>query len=281
MVATRAFLAAVFAMGLTCCGTRVQEPDGRVVLPNIKLPGCDSPRCSLIWPDKSSAPNPAYPKHVSVDLENGSIRAVMAIYDQSVTIEEIKGAVDQRYGKWALPTSDPHSHMRLWRVEPEKFAISLFDDDDGTKSLFYFAFRPNAQVYQDMMNAMIQNSNGYEEAAGGLRFMRPTAKDATVANDLSQALVGEEITIRGKFSLWGKFGPYVELDNHQAVYLVPRGSFGWGAPYAEIEGKHVAATGFLAFYKAPPYKPTKRTVAHAPDYFYFDAETTKLRLISP
>jgi hypothetical protein len=258
----------------------VQESDGRVVLPNIKLTGCNSPRCSLIWPDKSSPANPAYPKQLSVDLDNGLIRAVKATYDKSVTMDEIKAAVDQRYGKWALATSNTNSHMRLWRVEPEKFAISLFDDDDGTKTLFYFAFRRNGQVYQDMMNAIIQNSNGYEAAAGELRFMRPTPKDATSANELSQALVGEEITVHGKFSLAGKFGPYVELDN-QAVYLVPRGSFAWGAPYSEIEGKVVAATGFLEFYEAPPFKPAKRAVAHAPDYFYFGAETVKLRLISP
>ena len=132
-----------------------------------------------------------------------------------------------------------------------------------------------------MMNAMIQDYNGYEAAAGGLRFMRPTPKDATLAKELSPALVGDEITVHGKFSLLGKLGPYVELDNHQAVYLVSRGSFGWGAPYSEIDGKLVAATGFLDFYKAPPYKPKKWLVQRAPDHFYFDAETTRLRLISP
>jgi hypothetical protein len=41
--------------------------------------------------------------------------------------------------------------------ETEKFAISLFEDQDGTKSLYYLAFRPNAEAYQDMMKAMIQN----------------------------------------------------------------------------------------------------------------------------
>jgi hypothetical protein len=285
MVATRAFLTSVFGIvltiGLTCCGTSVQKPDGRVVLPNVKLTGCDSPRCSLIWPDKSSAANPAYPKHVSVDLENGSIRAVKAIYDQSVTMDEIKAALDQRYGKWALATSNPDPHLRLWRVEPEKFAISLFDDDDGTTTLHYVAFRENAQAYQDMINAMIQDYNGSEAAAGWLRLMRPAPKDPTVVNDLSPALVGKEITVHGKFSSAGKLGPYVEVANHQEVYLISRGSFAWGGPYTEIEGKLVSATGFLHFYKAPPFKPAKRAVAWPYDHFYFDAETVKLRLISP
>jgi hypothetical protein len=282
MVATRAFLTSVFGIvltiGLTCCGTSVQKPDGRVVLPNIKLTGCDSPRCSLIWPDKSLAANPAYPKHVSVDVDNSSIRAVMAIYDQSVTLDEIKAAVDQRYGKWALAASDPNSHMRLWRVEPEKFAISLFEDANGTKQLFYFAFRPNSQVYQDMMNAMIQDYSDFEAAAHGQRIPRSTPEAATVTNEVSRALIGKQITIHGRFSLDGKIAPAsVELDNHQVVYL--RGSWGWGEPYFDMEGRRVAVTGYLALYKSPPAKPTKWAVARLPDHYYFEPQTAPVRLI--
>ena len=113
---------------------------------------------------------------------------------------------------------------------------------------------------------------------------RPRPGVATPASDvvsqLSQALVGKQITIRGRFSLWGKFGPYVLLDNQDGVYLVSKTSFTGGNPYSEMEGKLVAATGTLRFYHAPPAKPTRRAVARPPDYFYFEAETTQLRLIS-
>ncbi len=102
-------------------------------------------------------------------------------------------------------------------------------------------------------------------------------------DEVSQTLIGKQITIRGKFSLTGKIGPYVALDERQEVYLVHKGSFTWGKPYSEMDGKLVAATGTLRFYHAPPTEPTDRPVpvARPFDYFYFEVETTRLQLIDP
>ena len=99
------------------------------------------------------------------------------------------------------------------------------------------------------------------------------------SNQVSQTLVGKQITIRGKFSLGGKIGPHILLDNRQEVYLVPTGSFMWGQPYSEMDGKHVAATGILRFYQDVP--TPDRKIQHPPDHFYFEAETAQLRLIGP
>ena len=71
------------------------------------------------------------------------------LYDQPTTIDEVKAAVDERYGKWAQPEFGS-SPLRIWRVEPEKFAIqlSVADKKDekrniaeaGTKQAIYIAF---------------------------------------------------------------------------------------------------------------------------------------------
>jgi hypothetical protein len=95
-------------------------------------------------------------------------------------------------------------------------------------------------------------------------------------DEVSETLIGQRIIIRGKFSLWGKIGPYVALDERQEVYLVHKGPFKWGKAYSEMEGKRVAARGILRFYHAPPVEPTERTVAHAPDYFYLEVESVHL-----
>ena len=117
--------------------------------------------------------------------------------------------------------------------------------------------------------------------AGGCDHPRSTPEAATATSyEVLPTLIGKQVTIRGKFSLWGKFGPYVLLDNQHGVYLVPKGSFTWGKPYSEMEGKLVAATGTLCFYHAPDAEPADRAVARAPDYFYLEAETAQLRLIS-
>jgi hypothetical protein len=113
---------------------------------------------------------------------------------------------------------------------------------------------------------------------------RSTPKGAIAASDelsqVSPTVIGKQITIRGQFSLLGKIGPYVLLDSQQAVYLVSRGSFTWGKPYSEMEGKLVAATGTLRFFHAPDAKPAdSRAIARPPDYFYFEGETAQVRLI--
>jgi len=116
----------------------------------------------------------------------------------------------------------------------------------------------------------------------GCRDHRSTPDGVVVArNEVSHALIGKQITIHGKFSLLGKVGPYVVLDNQQVVYLVSMGSFTWGAPYSEMEGKRVAASGVLRFFHLPDTAPADQAKAVPPDYFYFEAETTQLRLSSP
>ena len=117
--------------------------------------------------------------------------------------------------------------------------------------------------------------------AEGCDHRRSTPKDATAASyEVSRTLIGKQVTIRGTFSLRGVVGPYVLLRNQQVIYLVPKRSFTWGEPYSEMEGKLVAATGTLRFYHSPDAKPVNQDIAREPDYFYFEAETTQLGLIS-
>ena len=87
--------------------------------------------------------------------------------------------------------------------------------------------------------------------AGGCNHPRQTQEAATTASnevsEVSSALVGKPITIRGKFSLMGDVGPFISLDHQQEVYLVSSRSFTWAKPYSEMDGKLVTATGILRF----------------------------------
>jgi hypothetical protein len=119
--------------------------------------------------------------------------------------------------------------------------------------------------------------------AGGCDHPRSTPEGATVTKEVSPALVGSQITIRGTFSRRCKVPVCILLDNQQAVDIEPRGS-SWREPesYSEMEGKLVTATGILRFYHNDA-KPTALPVAVARpvDHFYFEAETAQLRLIRP
>jgi len=122
--------------------------------------------------------------------------------------------------------------------------------------------------------------------AGGCSGPRSIPEGATAAskgateasNEVSQALIGKQITIRGRL-LFGKSGLFIALDNQQEVDLVFRESSTTEVPYSEMHGKRVAATGILKFYKAPPAVPTPRPVQRLPDFYYFNLETTQIRLI--
>jgi len=93
-----------------------------------------------------------------------------------------------------------------------------------------------------------------------------------------RSLIGQQVTLRGEFSLRGKVGPFVLIDG-RPVYLVAKGSFGWGQPYSKMEGRRVTVTGKLKFYRSPARsEPGDSVAAGIPEYFYFEAESAIVRL---
>ena len=113
---------------------------------------------------------------------------------------------------------------------------------------------------------------------GGCNHPHSTPEDATaVSHEVSQTLVGRQITIRGKFASLVKGDPYVVLDNQQEVWIGPREST-LEDTYSRMDGKLVEATGTLRFSHNPA--PVDETRQREPDHFYFEAKTTQLRLVS-
>jgi len=113
---------------------------------------------------------------------------------------------------------------------------------------------------------------------GGCNHTPSTTEDAAaVSHEVSQTLVGSQITIRGKFSSLVKGDPYVVLDNQQEVWIGPRESR-LEDTYSRMDGKLVEATGTLRFYHNPA--PVDETIQREGDHFYFETKTTQLRLVS-
>jgi hypothetical protein len=85
-----------------------------------------------------------------IDMNQSCLYGMTALYDKSVPVGDVKAAIDERYGKWAVPLEDPSGPVKLWRVQPEKFAIQLSVGDKttekmniadvGTKQAIYIAF---------------------------------------------------------------------------------------------------------------------------------------------
>jgi len=72
----------------------------------------------------------------------------MAHYDKSVSMDDLKAAIDERYGKWAV--AGPPTMQ--WRVISEKFVIQLWAENEqpanaddmelGTKTVVYLSIDP-------------------------------------------------------------------------------------------------------------------------------------------
>ena len=126
-----------------------QENGSRIVLPNPHLLRCKSSDCFQLWLERPAEPNAVFPKQLVIDMNQNCLYGMTVLYDKSIPLDDVKAAIDERYGKWAV-AGLANSRGKIWRVEPEKFAIqlSIADKKDekmniaeaGTKRAIYIAF---------------------------------------------------------------------------------------------------------------------------------------------
>ena len=119
----------------------------KIVLPNPQLIHCRAVECSQLWKPASGDGALIYPAHVMTDLVNGEIVGLTAVYDKSVSENELRAGIDALYKKWSL------RDMPIWRVETEQVAISIADGSAGAKEVIYLKFGtyeshvPSAHIY--------------------------------------------------------------------------------------------------------------------------------------
>lgn len=111
---------------------------GKVILPDPKLIGCSTSGCPSVLPDSKDS-RVVYPWQVSLDYTDGSVIGLTTLYDQPTSVDDVRAAVNERYGKFAFD-SNGKTPVNLWRVEPEKLAISLSTNEYGMVQLIYLSF---------------------------------------------------------------------------------------------------------------------------------------------
>ena len=90
--------------------------------------------------------------------------------------------------------------------------------------------------------------------------------------------VDHVLTVTGRFSLFGKLGSFIMIDDCQ-IYLRSEQGFDWNDDkYSKMEGKPVQVTGTLRFKGYPDTTPGPVAEARAPDHFYFDPRTSTIEL---
>ena len=142
---------AVLIVMLFLLSSREAGPQSPVhlVLPNPNLLRCyHQANCSQLW-SETVKEKEIFPKQMIVDVDHGCIYAMTAVYDKSVPFDQIASVINDRYQQWSVKgTTSPI--LRLWRVEPQRFAIQLSVADKrderrriaatGTKLAIYITF---------------------------------------------------------------------------------------------------------------------------------------------
>ena len=142
---TRGTLAIILLIAITSlaiCPFGVAQNHRHIVLPDFKLAGSSAPDISQIWQHpKPDDPRAIYPKQISIDIDNNVVQGLTAIYDKSISIGDLQLAINEHYGNFVLENLRVPP-MQVWRVEPEKFVISLSEAEDGMKQVIYLKFSP-------------------------------------------------------------------------------------------------------------------------------------------
>jgi hypothetical protein len=108
-----------------------------------------------------------------------------------------------------------------------------------------------------------------------------TNDTASAARSRLSALVGKRITIRGKLQLFGfPVCLAIQLDDGEVVCLEDKRPKPISDPYSEMFEKRVEATGTLRFFHDPTVMDENIPTPRVPDHYYFETETTQVRLIT-
>ena len=129
---------------------------GKIILPNPKLIGCSTSGCPPVLSEGADSRG-VYPWQVSLDYTNGSVIGLVALYDEPVSIDDVQTALNQRYGPWATANFQT-GPVRLWRVEPEHFAIGLSQDDNGMIRLIYLTFDAKHPTSERAMKEILDHA---------------------------------------------------------------------------------------------------------------------------
>ncbi len=110
------------------CGQK-GDTSTQIMLPSPGLIRCDA---AQLWQYEKAGAGAVYPAQVAMDHfdKSGCPQGMIALYDKTVSVEDIKAGLDRHYGKWAINSTH---RGKLWRVESEKVAIQLATIDDSLK----------------------------------------------------------------------------------------------------------------------------------------------------
>jgi hypothetical protein len=123
-----------------CATAQAGASTRKIVVPNPQLIHCRTAGCSQLWKQDSDDGGVVYPAQVLTDFVNGEVVGLTAVYDKSVSAEELRAAIQNLYGD--RPPTLQSAVGATWRIEAEQVVISTAEGIDGAKELIYLKFVP-------------------------------------------------------------------------------------------------------------------------------------------
>jgi hypothetical protein len=222
-------------------------------------------------PDQVTKIEPPAPETRSPDQDPNTKPAALRMRDIQITADIPNTSTLEL----VRPTYPPEVHVG------GKVVVSV--TIDPAENVVAARFKSGHPLLKPLALAASRKSKFKRDSAQNRKLITGTITYIFTTADISYnelpSLVGKPVTLRGKFSQYGKFGAVVMVDN-QIVYIHEKISFVGGQRYELMEDKVVSVTGTLRFYKAPPQPDFVRGVAvpKIPDHFYFQAEQTNIQL---
>src|SRR5689334_19119377 len=109
----RVIAAMACVLASVCASAQAGNGTRKIVLPNPELIHCRSAECSQLWKQDSRDSGVVYPAQVLTDFVHGEVVGLTAVYDKSISKEEIRKTINALYAKWERLDG-------LWRIEPER-----------------------------------------------------------------------------------------------------------------------------------------------------------------
>ena len=127
-----------FALLFTANNTLAKEV---VVLPDPIVLGSSADDCLAILQKPSSNNIKVYPEQLLIDILDGKIGGVVAVYGRSVRFNEVEKAINLTYRKWSvIKFEESTNRVRLWRVSSHKFTIQLSTNNENRVQLVFLPF---------------------------------------------------------------------------------------------------------------------------------------------
>jgi hypothetical protein len=122
-----AFRVAVLVVGIWAIssGQTKQSATRRVILPNVKLIRCMTSDCFQLLQDDPPRPGDIYPEHIDVAfLDRWCPFGLTARYNKAVSFEDLKAALEKRYGKGTVKNWGD-APLMIWDIESDHLFIQL------------------------------------------------------------------------------------------------------------------------------------------------------------